>query len=88
MGVLDARDGLHLFVDEVADVDVLVDIEFDQQVVVARGGLDFRGDLGFRKRVGDHVRLAELALDLDEEGYHRGRLQGILRLQIVQIWVC
>src|SRR5215475_9479581 len=80
-GVLDARNDLHLLVDEVADVGVLVDIELDQEVVLARGGVDLRGDLGLRKRIGDHIGLAELALDLDEKRNHRGRLRDKKRLQ-------
>src|SRR5712691_11116325 len=75
-GVLDARNELHLLVHEVADVGVVVDIELDQEVVMPCGGIDLRGDLGFRKRVGDGVGLAKLALDLDEEGNHRGRLRA------------
>ena len=71
MGVLDAGNHLHLFVDEMADVGVVVDVELDQQVVVAGGGIDLRGNLGFRERVGDGIGLAELAFELDEEGNHR-----------------
>ena len=65
-----------------ADVGVLVDIEFDQEIVIARGGIDLGGDLGLGKRVGDDIGLAELAFDLDEEGNHRCRLRkGIARVQ-------
>ena len=53
MGVLDAGKGLHLFVDEVTDVGVAFDIEFYQQIVVPRGGVDLGGDLGLGERVGD-----------------------------------
>src|ERR1700712_3829463 len=67
VGVLDAGNDLHLLVDEMADVGVVVDIELDQQVVISGGGIDLRGDLGFRERVGDGVGLAELAFELDEE---------------------
>src|SRR5690349_16318951 len=75
VGVLNARNDLHLLVDEMADVGVVVDVELDQQIVVAGGGIDLRGDLGFRERVGDGVGLAELAFELDEEGNHRCRLR-------------
>src|SRR5579859_5615537 len=75
VGVLDAGNGLHLFVDEVADVGAVVDIELHQQIVVARRGIDFGGDFGFGECVGDGVGLAELAFDLHEEGNHRCRLQ-------------
>lgn len=68
MGVLDARQDLHLLVDEVADVSVLVDVELHQEVVVAGRGVDLGGDLGFGERVGDRVGLAKLAFDLDEKG--------------------
>src|SRR5882724_6799353 len=75
MGVLDARNHLHPFVDEMADVGVVVDVELYQQIVIARGGIDLRGDLGLGERVGDGVGLAELAFELDKEGNHRCRLR-------------
>ncbi len=75
MGVLDAGDDLHLLVDEMADVGVLVDVEFYQEIVITGGGIDLGGDLGLGKRVGDDIGLAELAFDLHEEGNHRCRLQ-------------
>ena len=68
--VVDARDGLHLLGDEVADVGGRLDIEFHQQVEIAGGRIDFRGDLRVRQPVGDLIRLAELTLDLHEEGNH------------------
>src|ERR1700738_3155279 len=71
VGVLDAGNYLHLFVDEMADVGVVVDVELDQEIVVAGGGIDLRGDLGFRKRIGNRIGLAELAFELDEKGNHR-----------------
>src|ERR1700744_5161327 len=71
MGVLDAGNDLDLLVDEVADVGVVIDIELHQEIVIARGGVDFRGNLGLGERVGDGVGLAELAFELDEEGNHR-----------------
>jgi hypothetical protein len=54
-----------------ADIGILVDIELHQEVVIARGGIDFGCDLGFGKRVGDRIGLAEFALDLNEERNHR-----------------
>src|SRR5215831_8808150 len=78
MGVLDARDRLHLLVDEMADVGVLVDIELDQEVIVTGGRIDLGRNLGLGKRVGHRIGLAELALDLDEERNHRDRLLGNL----------
>src|SRR5665213_4493086 len=44
VGFLDARQDLHLLVDEVADVGILVDVELDQQVVIPRSGIDLRGN--------------------------------------------
>ncbi|GCC48598.1 hypothetical protein chiPu_0032625, partial [Chiloscyllium punctatum] len=79
-GVLDARDHLNLLVDEMADVGVVVDVEFDQEIVIARRGIDLRRNLGFRQCVGDGVGLAELAFDLDEERNHQSRLRGFPRL--------
>src|SRR5882757_539842 len=76
VGVLDTRNDLHLLIDEMADVGVVVDVELDQQVVIAGGGVDLRGDLGFRERVGDGIGLAELAFELNEKGNHRCRLRG------------
>src|SRR5712675_818472 len=75
-GVLDTRKHLHLFVHEVADVGIVLDIELDQQIVLPGGGVDLGRDLGFGKRIGDQIGLAELAFDLDEERNHRGRLQA------------
>src|ERR1700680_4669993 len=79
VGVLDAGNDLHLLVDEMADISVVVDVELHQEVVIARGRIDLGGDLGLGKRVGDGIGLAEPALDLDEEGNHRCRLQKASR---------
>src|ERR1700751_6244644 len=84
--VLDARNDLHLLVDEMADIGVVVDIELDQEIIVPGGGVDLGGDLGFGDRVGDRVGLAELAFDLDEERYHRGRDSGMSWVQIGRFW--
>jgi hypothetical protein len=75
VGVLDAGDDLHPLVDEMTDVGIVIDVELDQKIVVARGGINLGGDLGFGERVGDGIGLAELALELDKEGNHRCRLQ-------------
>src|SRR5262249_32249994 len=83
--VLDARYGLHLLVDEVADVGLLLDVKLHQQVEIPGGRIDLGGELGIRELVGDFVRLAELAFDLNEEGDH-SRLQcGLGRGAIQQI---
>ncbi len=79
MGVLDAGDDLHLFVHEMPDVGGLIDIELDQEVVMACGRIDLGCDLGLGELVGHRVGLAKLAFDLDEKGDHRRRLrEGIL----------
>src|SRR5579871_4604846 len=69
-GVLDARDRLHLFVDEVPDIGAGLDIKFDQKIELAGGRIDFRRDFGIRELVGHLVGFAEMAFDLDEEGNH------------------
>jgi hypothetical protein len=65
--------GMHwtFLIDEMADVHGMVDVELDQQVVIPRRRIDFRGDFGLRQRIGDGIGLAHLAFDLDEEGDHR-----------------
>src|SRR5262249_36969636 len=70
--VLDARNGLHALVDEMADIGAVLDVELNQQIIVAGGGVDFGGDLGVGEAVGDLIGLAEMAFDLDEEGNHAG----------------
>src|SRR3954454_4767642 len=70
-GVLDLGDRLHVLGDEMADVDAVVDMELGQDVVVAGRRIDLRGDLAVGERACYRVGLAELALDLDEEGLHR-----------------
>ena len=47
-----------------------IDVEFHQQIEIAGGRIDFRGDLGVGELVGDLVGLAELAFDLHEKGDH------------------
>ena len=70
LGVLDAGDLLDLLVDEMADVGRLIDVEFHQQIELARGRIDFRRDLRVRQRVGDLVGFAERAFDLDKKRNH------------------
>src|SRR5262245_33992901 len=69
-GVLNARDGLHLLVDEMADVGLVLDVELHQEVEVAGGRIDFRSELRVRELVRHLVGLAEVAFDLHEEGDH------------------
>jgi DNA-binding transcriptional LysR family regulator len=71
VGVGDLRDRLHLLGDEMADVDIGRDMELGQDVVIAGGRVDFRGDLAVGEFAGDLIGLAEPAFDLDEEGLHR-----------------
>ena len=75
--VLDAGENLHLLVDEMADVGGVIDVEFDQQIVITGGGVDLRGDLGIGKRAGNLVGFAELAFDL-----HEKRLHGFVPLNV------
>ena len=81
MGILNAGKDLHFFVDEVPDVGVLIDVELYQEIIIASGGLDLRCNLGFGERIGDNVRLAEFALDLDKERNHRCRLRKASRCE-------
>ena len=59
--------------DEMADVDVALDVELGEDVKVAGDRVDLRGDLGFGQGAGDLVGPAERAFDLDEEGLHAVR---------------
>src|SRR5690242_3318773 len=68
--VLDARDGLDLLVDEVADVGAVVHIELHQKIKLTGGRIDFGGDLGIGDPVRHVVGLSKVAFDLDEEGNH------------------
>src|SRR5262245_22834461 len=79
--VLDARDGLNLLVDEVADIGVGLDVELHQQVEVAGGGIDLGGDLGIGEPVGHVVGLAQVAFDLDEEGNHARLLPAVSAIE-------
>src|SRR5262245_65914405 len=60
-----------------ADVGLVLDVEFHQQVEVAGGRIDLGGELGVRELVCHLVGLAELAFDLDEERDH-ARLRAAL----------
>ena len=64
---------MHLLVDEMTDIDAVLDVKLHQQVVVAGGGVDLRGNLGTRQRVGNGIGVAELALDLHKKRNHRLR---------------
>src|ERR1700712_5141902 len=67
----DAGDRLHLLTDEVADVDVFIDVKLRKYVEIPGDRVYFRGDLGFGERACHRVRLAECAFELDEKGLHR-----------------
>jgi hypothetical protein len=69
-GVLDAGYDSDAFIDEMADIDLVVDIEFGDQFVVSGGGIDLRRDLGLRQFAGDIVGPADLAFELNKEGFH------------------
>src|SRR5882672_1600940 len=65
--VLDAGENLHFLIDEVTDVLLVVDIEFGEQIVIAGGRVDFRGNLGIGERAGNVVGFAQVALYLHEK---------------------
>src|SRR4029077_14114205 len=67
---MDAWYGVPLSVDEMADVGLLLDVELHEQVEIAGGRINLGGELGVRQLVGDFIRFAELAFDLNEEGDH------------------
>ena len=69
-GIVDTGNGLHLFVDKVADIGPLLDIEFDQEVEIAGGRVDFGRDLRIGERVCDRIGFAEMTFDLNEERDH------------------
>src|SRR6266478_6431861 len=69
-GVQNARNGLDLLVDKMADVGAVLDIELHQQVEVAGGRIDFGRDLRIRQRIGHRVGFAEVALDLNKKRGH------------------
>ena len=71
---------LDVFGDEVADIDAVIHVEFGEDVVIARRRVDLGGDFPVGESVRDGVGLAELALDLDEEGLH-GALRNGGRLE-------
>lgn len=68
--VLNAIEHLHLVGDEVADIVLLIEVEFRENVVIAGGGIDFRGDFGIREGRGYLIGFAKLAFDLHEERLH------------------
>ena len=65
--------------DEMADVDVALDVEFGENVEIAGDRIDLRGDLGLGQRAGDLVGAPERAFDLDEKRLHRAHLPLIRR---------
>src|SRR5271166_2307080 len=67
----DARNRLHLVADEMADVDVLLDVEFGENVEVAGDRIDFRSDLRLGQGVRHLIGAAERAFDLNEKSLHR-----------------
>src|SRR5882672_666764 len=79
--VVDTRNGLYFFSHEVTDVSAWFDVKFRQEVEVSGGRIDFGGDLGVRKLIGNLVGLAQVAFYLDEEGNH-----AHLRLTACQVW--
>src|SRR5258705_12584005 len=80
-GVQNARNGLDLLVDEMADVGAVLDIELHQQVEVAGGRINFGCDLGIGQRVGNRIGFAEVAFDLNKKRNHAFLLGPRLRPQ-------
>ena len=66
----DAGDAGDVFVDELADVLLVLDVDLHQQVVFAAGRIEFGDQLGLLDGVGNLVGLAGRALQLDEYGLH------------------
>src|SRR5258707_5996509 len=73
-GVFHARQDLQLLGDEAADIGIFGEIALHQEIVLARGRIDF-GDLldNLDRFVGDDIGLAELAFDHDEDRLHASR---------------
>ncbi len=65
---------MHLLGNEMADVGGGIDVEFHQEVEIARRRVDFRGNFRIGELIGNLIGLAELAFNLHEKGDH-GRLR-------------
>jgi len=61
----------HLFVDEMADIGAVLDVELDQEIIVAGRRIDSEAISAVGERVRHLVGFAEMTLDLDEEGTMR-----------------
>lgn len=70
ISVFDTTEFVNIFVDEVADIGVVVNVEFDQKVIVACDRVDLRGDFSIGDLIGDLVGLAKFAFDHQEERDH------------------
>ena len=70
MRIDDVGDGLYLLADEVADIGVVIDVEFGQNVEMAGNRIDFRGDFGVGQAAGHLIGFAELAFDFNEKSLH------------------
>src|SRR4051794_31953976 len=75
----DAGNALDLLADEMADIDVIGDVELGEDVEIAGNRINFRGDFGLGQGAGNLVGLAELAFDFDEKGPHRRVPASIIR---------
>lgn len=67
----DTRDCMNMRIDEVTNVDIVLKIQFDQQVERAGRRVNFGRELEFGNLIGNVVGLAKLAFDSDEVGAHK-----------------
>ncbi len=61
-----------------ADIGLVLDVELDQQVEIARGRIDLGGELGICELVRHLVGLPEPAFDLHEEGDHSASASAVV----------
>src|SRR5258705_11137703 len=69
-GIQNARNGLDLLVDKMADVGAVLDIELHQQAEVTGGRKNFGCDFGIGQRIGNRITFAQGAFSLHKNGKH------------------
>ena len=62
--------GVDLLIDEAADIVVTIEVDLDEQIIVASRRIDLRGNFGIDDSGRDRIGLAKLAFDLNEKGLH------------------
>jgi len=70
VGVLNAFELVDLLVYEMANIGIIINVEFDQQIVITGCGIDFRGNFSGCYLARNLIGLAELAFDLNEKRLH------------------